>query len=347
MPDRYGWMAALCLVLLTISSCKKNFLPEVGGEDKIVILSEATADDLVRIPIGKTIRAGGGNLVKFEKVNDATVVLQEENGAKWLLKADKSPQFANNPASIFYTRHHFRANTHYTIEVMHPVLGSAKAGTKIPPPVKLIALDTITTFRQGKPVLTVSITLQDSLNYPNAYIIEAVKQLVTIKRYFYYLSKKHDYDTPDGASLYERVKNVPGVHLLRDSIPKQQFVRLNLFCTDANIDNLRFDNPDKPLRRIFLPDHTFDGGLYTLKFSLEKDFFTGNTPEEKGRILLQVKSASRDLYKYLLTYEKYKSDFGTLPANQLTSPAGNVQGGLGVFGGAAQLERVWYMEDLR
>ena len=340
----HGWVACLCILVLP--ACKKNFLPDQTADDKIVILSEATAGDLIRIPIGKTIRAGGGNLVKFEKMNDATVVLQQENGTKWLLKVDKSAQYANNPMSVFYVRHPYQKNAHYTLEVMHPILGNARAITKVPPAVQVESIDTVTTIRQGKEVLTVSVTLKDSASYPEAYIIEAVKQQVVLRRYFYYRNVRHDYDTQAGSNLYETIKNEPGVKLLRDSMPKQSFTRLNLFCSDDRIDNLRFDNPENPLRRIFLPDQTFDGGTYKLKFSIEKELFIGSSPDKKGRILLQIKSASRELYKYLLTYEKYKSDFGSIPANQLSSPSGNIQNGLGVFGGATQQEVVWYCEDL-
>lgn len=341
------WLWILLPVLLVTGSCKKNFLPDQSGDDKLVILSEATAGDLVRIPIGKTIRAGGGNLVKFEKVNDATVVLSEDRGGKWLLKADKSQQFAANPTSVFTFRHYFRHNTKYTVEITHPVLGTARAVTSIPAPVKIPHIDTATEMRLGKPVLTVKMIIKDSLDHGDFYIIEAVKQLINLRRYFYFNGTRYDFDTPQGAAKYEEVKNNPGVKLLRDTLPQQKFLRLNLFCTDGNIDNVRFDNPDNPLRRIFLPDATFDGESYLLKFSIDKELFVTPAANQKGRVLLQVKLASKDLYRYLLTYEKYKTDFGSIPANQLSSPVGNVQNGLGVFGGSSQRERVYYFDELK
>ena len=67
---------------------------------------------------------------------------------------------------------------------------------------------------------------------------------------------------------------------------------------------------------------------------------------QKGRILLQVKSASEELFDYLLVYEKYKTDFGTIATNQLTSPTGNVQNGLGIFGGSSKKQQTFYFDTL-
>jgi hypothetical protein len=61
---------------------------------------------------------------------------------------------------------------------------------------------------------------------------------------------------------------------------------------------------------------------------------------------LQFKLVSKELYDYLLIYEKYKTDLGALPANQLPSPPGNIQHGLGIFGGSARREKVFYFDAL-
>ncbi len=342
-----GWTGILLLLLFTAGSCKKNFLPDQSGDDKIVILAEITAGDMARVPISKTIHAGGGNLVNFEKLNDATVTLQEGNHSKWLMKVDKSAQYADNPACVFYYRHNFKYNTFYTLEVQHPVLGNAKAVTIIPPPLPHITIDTVHSLHQGKQVLKVTLEWKDSAGRADLYIVEAVKQLIKMRRYFYFGGTRYDYDTKDGAKLFEQVKDRPGVRLLLDTLLQQKFLRLNLYSSDKNLDNFRFENPESAMRRMFLTDQAFNGETYKLVFSIDKDLFTASTPDQKGRILLQMKSASKDLYKYLVTYEKYKTEFGSIPANQLTSPAGNVLNGLGVFGGDTQREIVWYYDELK
>lgn len=337
---------SLLLLIIAGAGCRKNFLPGTDDEDKLVVLAEVTAGDLVRIPVARTIRAGSGNLINFEKVNDATVVLSEEKGGKWILRADKSTQFANNPASVFTVRHLYKPNTNYTLEVSHPVLGEARAVTSVPKNVQVQKLDTNSALRQGKPVLEVKLTLKDLPDQLESYVIEAVKQVLKIKITFNYNGTKYDCETPEGKKVYEKVKNDPSVKIYKDTIPQQKFLRLNLYSKDVHIENLRFDGADNPFRRIFLSDQYFINNRYELQFSIDKEFFVTDKEEQKGRVLLQVKSASRELFKYLITYEKYKTDFGSIPANQLNSPAGNVQYGLGVFGGSTQLEKVYYFEEL-
>lgn len=345
-PVKLLYPFLLLLLISTGTSCKKNFLPDADDEDKLVMLAEATAGHLVRIPVARTIRAGSGNLINFEKVNDATVVLSEENGGKWILRADKSTQFANNPASVFVVKQFYRPNTTYTLEVSHPVLGEARAVATVPNPVQVEKLDTVSALRQGKPVLEVKLTLKDLPDQLENYVIEAVKQVLKIRTSFVYNGTKYDCDSEEGKRLYEQVKNDPSVKADKDTIPQQQFLRLNLYSKDIHIENLRFDGADNPFRRIFLSDQYFVDNKYVLKFSIDKTFFLSDREDQKGRVLLQVKSASRELYRYLITYEKYKTDFGSIPANQLSSPAGNVQSGLGVFGGATQFEKVYYFDEL-
>lgn len=336
----------LLLLLAAGTGCKKNFLPDQDDEDKLVVLSEVTAGDLVRIPVGRTIRAGSGNLINFEKVNDATVVLTEEPGGKWLLRADKSTQFANNPASIFTIKHFFKPATNYTLEITHPVLGTARASTRVPDPIQVEQIDTSSALRQGKPVLEVKLMLKDRPDQMEYYVIEAVKQVLKIRRTFVYRGTKYDCDTDEGKKMYEQVKNDPTIKLQKDTLPQQKFLRLNLYSKDLNIENLKFDGSDNAFRRIFLPDLYFVNNKYELRFSIDKEYFISEQEDQKGRVLLQVKSASRELYRYLITYEKYKTDFGSIPANQLASPAGNVQFGLGVFGGSTQAERAYYFDEL-
>jgi hypothetical protein len=279
-------------------------------------------------------------------VNDATVVLSEENGGKWLLRADKSTQFANNPASVFTVKQFYKHNRTYTLEISHPVLGNARATTHIPPPPQVDRIDTATVLRQGKPVLEVKLTLTDQPDQLETYVLEAVKQLLKIRRTFNYNGTRYDCDTEEGRKLYEQVKNDPSVKLQKDTLPQQKFLRLNLYSKDNRIENLKFDGQDNAFRRIFLTDQYFVNNKYELVFSIDKSFFLSDEADQKGRVLLQVKSASRELYKYLITYEKYRNDFGSIPANQLASPAGNVQYGLGVFGGSAQVEKMYYFDEL-
>jgi hypothetical protein len=330
--------------MILLTSCKKNFSSDQFEDDKLVILAEITAGDSVKIPIGKTIKVENGSLIRFEKLNDATVTLTEANSSSWVLTPNYSSQYATNPTSVFTSRKHFKANTSYKIEINHPTLGTVRATATIPTYPRLISVDTASAQYSGKDVLAASITWKDSLNKEEFYIIEALKEMVRVYHYFIYQGRRYSYDTPQGKAYYQQVKNTPGIRILSDTAGLNKFTRLDLYTDDNNSENSHIDKLTNPFRRVFFLDQSFNGANYTTKVYIDKQFFVD--PTQKGRVRLQLKSVGKELYKYLKLYEKYKTDFGSVPANQLISPTGNVENGLGIFGGSAKREKIYYFDVL-
>ncbi|MBO9203120.1 MULTISPECIES: DUF4249 domain-containing protein [Niastella] len=335
----------LLLLVLVISACKKNFSSDQFEDDKLVVLAEITAQDSVKIPIGKTIKVENGSLIRFEKVNDATVTITEENAASWVLQPNYSQQFINNPTSVFTNKKRFKANTTYVLEINHPTLGVVKASTHIPTLPHLIATDSASTQYYDKDVLAVNITWKDSLDYDEFYIIEAVKEMVRNNHFYINQGKRYSYDTQAGKDFYETVKNTPGIRILTDTVGLNKYTRLNLYTEDGQSENAKLDKLTNPFRRIFFPDATFNGEYYKTTVYIDKQFFVD--PKQKGRVRLQLKSVNEELYKYLKLYEKYKTDFGSVPTNQLVSPTGNIVNGLGIFGGSAKREKIYYFDTLQ
>jgi hypothetical protein len=340
---RFRKLAGIVLLLLTFA-CKKEFTPGDLEDDQLVVLAEITAGDSVRIPIGKTLKVGNGSLIRFEKVNDASVTLTEENKRSWILKPSFAPQYELSSTSIFSSRKRYIANTDYAITIEHPTLGNVSAATHIPAYPKLLHVDTAWDVYADKNVLAVTLSWQDVANSGDFYIIEAVKELVKVNIWFIYQNVRYDYNTPQGKSLYQQVKTNPTVKLTRDTLPQNKFIRLNVFTQDENSDNKHIDQFSNPFRRIFFPDENFAGQEYTTTVYVDPQFFASADPAQKGRVRFQLKAVSPELYLYLILYEKYKTDFGSVPANQLVSPNGNIQNGLGVFGGSARRERIWYFD---
>lgn len=343
--SRYGWVQLWC-VLLILSSCKKNFSSSQFENDKLVVLAEITAGDSVKIPVGKTIKTGGGSIIRFEKVNDATVVLKQDTMKGWTLQPNWSAMYSSNPTTVFTNRRHFRYNTTYSLEVNHPALGTVKATTHIPPSPKVSWADTLSTTYNGKNVLEVSLSWQDAPDRGDYYILEAVKETVKLARSFVYRGVKYDYDSPQGKALYDQVSSQYYIKIRCDTIPTGQFTRLNIYTDDTHSANVNIDNLGNPFRRIFFTDDAYNGSQYSTKIYIDPAYFIAPTPQQRGKVRIQFKTVSRELYEYLLTYEKYKTDFGTVPANQLASPVGNITNGLGIFGGSSRKERVFYFDQL-
>jgi hypothetical protein len=339
-----GAGALLLFLVLFTSACKKKFSSDQFEDGKLVVLAEITAGDSVKIPIGKTIKVENGSLIRFEKVNDATVTLTEANTMSWVLQPNYSPQYTSNPTSVFTNRKRFKANTSYKIEINHPTLGLVKADAHIPTYPKLLGIDTGSTLWNDKPVFIANVTWKDSADYEEFYIIEAVKELVKNNHFYIYQGRRYSYDTQEGKAYYETIKNTPGISILTDTVGLGKFIRLNLYTEDDQSENARIDKLTNPFRRIFFLDPIFDGESYATKVYIDKQFFIDS--RQKGRVRVQLKSVSKELYDYLKLYEKYKTDFGSVPTNQLVSPTGNILNGLGIFGGSAKRERVYYFDEL-
>lgn len=329
------------------ASCKKGFSSDQFVDDKIVVLAEISAADSIRVPIGKTIKAGGGNIIRFEKVNDATVVLTEKGASSVVLQPNFAPQFAANPTSVFSTRRRFKSNTTYTILINHPTLGVVSATTLIPTYPRLTAIDTSSQIYQGKNLLAADITWQDTQDKTEYYVIEALKELLRISHHFFHNGVRYEYETDKGKTLYEQVKNTPGFRLYTDTASINKFVRLGLYTQDQNTENSRIDNLANSFRRIFLHDNSFNGQSNTTRVFIDPQFFKATDPTQKGRVRLQLKSVSKELFDYFMLYEKYKTDFGSVPATQLTSPDGNIANGIGIFGGSARREKWMYFDELK
>lgn len=329
---------------LSMAGCKKSPFPNDTLNNQLVILAEISAGDSLKIPVSKSIQVGSGGIISFEKVNSAHVQIFRGDGRSYVLRLNTSPDFASDPASIYTAPQRPHSGTVYNLKVQDPLSGTVTAQTTVPPPVRLVRFDTIAGIHAGLPVLKCRFTLIDSPGVEHYYIFEAVKQLVRISHYFYWKGKQVDYDKPDGQKLYMTVRDSPGVRLLRDTIPRNTFLRLNIFTDDASVANTQLSSLDSPFKRIFLPPHSFNG-TYSTSFAVDPRLFRDHL--NPGMVVIMVKSVSPELYNYLFWYEKYKQDVESIPTGQLYSPPGNIQNGLGIFGSSSKRQWSLYFDDLR
>jgi len=319
MQRTYLYIIKPCLgVLLGIlfigTACKKDPYQDQPANNELVILAEITAGDSVKIPISKSIEVGNGGLISFEKVNSADVKIVRGDGRSWTLRLNTSPDYANNPASIYSAPQKPRHGMTYTLKVQDPLSGTVTATTTIPPAIHVSDIDTGTEVHNGIPMLRLRVTVTDSPGVFHYFVFEAVKELMKSTRY--------------------------------DTVTSNSFRRLDVFTDDPNVDNTQISSLDSPFRRIFLPGRFFNG-TYRISVLIDRKHFVSVDQEGKGRILLQLKSVSAELYNYWFWYEKYRSDFGSVPPAQLHSPPGNIQNGLGIFGGSSKRQWIYYFDTMR
>jgi hypothetical protein len=340
---------SLCLFfcLVFTMACRKDPSPDKSMDNELVILAEITAGEPLKIPVSKSILVGNGGIITFEKVKSASVVVTRQDGRSWTLTLNNSPDFAGDPASVYTNTQKPKYSTTYSLKVQDPLSGTVTAQTYIPAHVTVNGFDTSADIRSGIPVMKCRFTLQDPPDSSSLYVFEALKQLVTMSHSFYWQGKKYSYDKPDGKALYAQVKDQPGVKLITDTTLSNRFERLEIFTDDNNVDNAQVNTLDSPFRRIFLPGRILNGRPYTESIYIDRKYFVAASPEHLGRVLVQIKSVSPELYNYLFWYEKYKTDVGSIPPGQLYSPPGNIQNGLGIFGGSSKREWAFYFDQLQ
>lgn len=343
-----GWLALLAGACsgLWLAGCRKSPYPNDSVNNQLVILAEISAGDTLKIPVSKSIQVGSGGIISFDKVNSANVQIFRPDGRSFNLRLNTSSDFALDPASIYTSAARPHSSTTYSLQVQDPLSGTVTAETTIPPLVRLTNFDTSAATHLGHPVLNCQFTLLDSPGVEHYYIFEAVKQLVRLSHYFVWKGVRYDYDKPEGQKKYQTLKDSPGVRLLLDTVPRNTFLRLNLFTDDGNVANTQVSSLDSPFRRIFLPAHTVNGS-YTTNFSVDRRYFKDDRGGMNlGYVVIMVKSVSPELYNYLFFYEKYKSDIGSVPTGQLYSPPGNIQNGLGIFGSSSKRQWFFSFDDL-
>ena len=327
-------------------SCRKNEVSIQNQKNKIVVLAEITAGDSAIIPVSKSIAVGTNASVSFEKITNASVMITDTIGNISILHWNNAADFSNNPSTIFTNPVLFKPNESYSLQVSQAGLETANASTHIPQSFSVQNVDAVDGERNGKEVLEFNFTIQDNGNEKNYYIFEALKQLVYLRTYFFWQGVKYDYNTTEGQNVYDQASSQQNIDLFKDTVLTNKYQRLNLYTSDVQTDNEDFTSLDSSFHRIFLTDSLFNGNNYTTSFAIDKSYFEARVPEDKGRILVRIKSVSKELFDYLSQYEKYRTEFGILPPTNLPSPSGNINGGYGVFGGSYKKEWVFYYDEL-
>lgn len=332
---------ALLLCVLILASCGDELpLPASSSEGKIVLIGELVAGENLSVRGGQSAAMINGTTVTIP--DGMTLTVTDGNGGSWALAGVQDSLSEELRTVSFSSNAVVSAGARYTLTARHPALGEASAVVNIPQPFAAVLIDTVRTQYAGVGVLRASVRIDDAPGN-HYYIIEAVKQPMDVTHEFFFGGRWRNvtldpflYDSlrTAGASFSER----------RDTTFSTRSARLSIYTDDAATENL-LSGSKAPIayRRVLLSDRTFADRQYTTTVSLRSDAFVAFYPEDRGRVRLQVKSVSKEYFDFLARYERYVPEAAAEP----DVLQGNVVGGYGAVGGAAQVEWVWVFDAFK
>jgi len=331
--------------LLSMTACEKELtLPKVEGNKKLVLLGEMVADAPYYFRVGQSIPLVDGSNLSFSLPQNLSIFGSDSNGSIY--------NFAFYQDSLIHTLYTYPVTaagtvkplTDYRIEVSHPDMGVAIAEVKVPGGFGNQILDTSSLIYAGSPLFKISVQISDQAQEQNFYAIEALKELMKVIEYFnfnsiWYVKREHQnlYDSLTNAGLFLTLKT--------DTFYTKKFIRLPVFTDDPNSENLVIGNPLNVNKRILFQDKVFNGSSYFTNIYVDKKMFISNNQEEKGRVIIYVKSVAEEYFNFLKSYEQYDAQDGLNSLNKPTKIVGNVVNGLGVLGGVYQHQYIYIFDQ--
>ncbi|WP_436486264.1 DUF4249 family protein [Chitinophaga sp. ARDCPP14] len=340
---KYLFILIPVLNILLLTGCEQELpLPPNNAVPREVVYSELVANDIPEVRVGKSKPVGPGINTGFDLVENADVQLMDKNGQP--LEALTYVKDSSNAMSVYRGKITLDAGKNYKIRVTVPGLKTVNAMASIPPPFKVELLDTLRTLLNGRPVLRFHFTVNPIPGVKQYLVMEALKQSVITDTTFSYRGMRYKKSEHD--SLYQRVKHMPGCNPKKDSSFLNDYLRIPCYTQDENADNNQIGGLNENYNSILF---TQAGKPLTTYFYINATALSSNPAEAiapVGRVLVYVKSVSKEYYDFLLTYEKVKRNPGLNSLIQAIQLKSNTQGGLGIVGGSYQKLYYLYYDKL-
>ncbi len=340
---KYLFIFIPVLSILLLAGCEQELpLPPNNAVPREVVYSELVANNVPEVRVGKSKPVGPGINTGFELVENADVQLMDKNGQ--LLETLTYDKDSSNAMSVYRGKTKLDAARNYKVQVMVSGLKTVTAMTSIPPPFKVDLLDTVRTLLNGRPVLRFHFTVNPIPGVKQYVVMEALKQSVITDTTFSYRGVRYKKSEHD--SLYQKVKHLPGCNPKKDSSFLNDYLRIPCYTQDENADNNQIGGLNENYNSILF---TQSGKPLTTYFYINATALSSNPAEAiapVGRVLVYVKSVSKEYYDFLLTYEKVKRNPGLNSLIQAIQLKSNTQGGLGIVGGSYQKLYYLYYDKL-
>lgn len=326
----------VCLAAV-LAGCRDELpLPASTAPPKITLTGELIEGEQFSIRAGQSIGIGGN---RIPIIQGLTISVKDGDGGQWVIPGVEDSLSDELRTVSVSSGNLIHGGGQYTLTAQHPVLGEASAVVQVPQPFTVALVDTVRGNPVVGPALRATISINDAPG-DHYYVIEAVKQPMNVKHEFLFGGQWRNVTTD--RILYDSLRSVGAPFAeRRDTTLSGRFIRIPLFTVDPATENVGSAPAAATLyRRVLLTDKKFQGGHYTTEVSVISQEFVSLLEEKKGRVLLQVKSVSKDYFDFLKRYEVYQSDVPTEPG----ALKGNVVGGYGMVGGASKVQWAWIFD---
>jgi hypothetical protein len=243
----------------------------------------------------------------------------------------------------FYANSPVKEGKVYHVTAAHSELGTATIDVAVPDPFTASVASSTNAIYASDTTLAVDLLINDQ---PGAhyYVVEAVKQPMIIAGSF--LHNSQWLIISENRFLYDSLK-AAGVTLQKqfDTSFGSTYLRQSLYTSDANSENLKNNSSFNQFRRVLLTDQKFEGSAYNTRVYLSKSRYFPDSSAERGRILLQVKSVSKDYFDYLRAYELYSPGMDYSSAGGPVSFKSPVKNGMGIVGGVYKQQFIFVLDS--
>lgn len=340
------YLVSGALVMTALAACTKKLeLPDISYEKKITMMAELIANDSFYIRAGQSVPLTKNSSLYFDLLQNMKLNVTPEGMPAFPLAEYREEVTGQTYTLPFASNQKVIPGVRYAFSATHPELGTATAQIKIPGPFTASVKDTAHIQYSSADAIQADITINDDAAGEHYYVIEVLKQIVTIRNYFYHNNQWLDVSLYAYKLTYDSLV-AAGVQVQKqsDTTFHRAYTRQGVYSNDANTENVKDGDIFAMNKRILLKDNYFNGQNYTTRVIIRNTINEFEEEARKGVVHIMVKSVPKEYFEFLKAYEQYDPSTGF---NSLAPPVkltGNVQNGLGMVG-AAYEQRFSYWFD--
>jgi hypothetical protein len=313
MRKNTKYILLVALLALFHTACEKNIDIDIDEIESMIVLNGIlTEGDHVNLYISRTRHILDN--MQITTLQNATVVITGEDGIADTLTYGSDQLYRTSRMTI-------EPGKEYTVSASATGYSSVKATSRIPEPVPMVRMDTLSSVDEwGQQMLDFTIAFDDPAAVTNYYML-------TVKSHYEiaYVDFNYYLDT-----LYvDPEKDTVVIGYRRDSI---EYIDVRNESVWFDSENLAIENEDSYQSRVIFSDKLFDGKRYSI---------TGRFPtwflydaKDSATIYFSLQAIDEHYYKYIDSRADHyyaKNDPFAVPV----IVHNNIENGVGILGGVS------------